>query len=142
MTVAWGPAACSDDDGSVEAFCAEVEALPALESVLSRFSEADPDQLADSIERARASYRDLVDAAPDEIRGETDAVVALVDDVFDAVERHPDDPEAAADELRAAMADHPDVEQARTAVAGYAEAECGVELDPTLGTSTTTAPGG
>jgi hypothetical protein len=142
LTITLGPTACSGDDGSVEAFCAEIEALPSLESVLSRFSEADPQQLADSIDRARASYEDLASAAPSEIRDETEAVVALVDDVLDAVERHPDDPKAAADALRSTMDDHPDVEQARTAVASYAEAECEVELDPTLGTTTTTTPGG
>ncbi len=137
-----GAASCSDDDGSAEDFCAQITGLPALESVLSRFSEADPEQLADSIARARRAYRDLEAAAPGEIRSETATVVDLVDDILDAVDRHPDDPQAAADELRSAMDEHPDVEPARAAVAAYAEAECDVELDPTLGTSTTRAPGG
>jgi hypothetical protein len=142
IVVALGPGACADDDGSVEEFCAELKALPALESVLSRFSEADPEQLADSIERARSAYHDLEDAAPGAIHNETQTVVNLVDEVLDAVDRNPDDPQAAADEVRSAMDEHPDVEPARTAVARYAEAECKVELDPTLGASTTSAPGG
>jgi hypothetical protein len=127
--------ACGGDGGSQEAFCAEVAEVPALESVLARFSEADPQVLADRIERARAAYQDLADAAPDAIGDETDDVVEVVEEIFAAVEDHPTDPSAAADQLRVVMADHPEVEAARREVADYALEACGLRLDPTLGSS-------
>jgi hypothetical protein len=127
-----GLAACSDDAGSPEAFCAQVEQVPSLESVLSRFSEADPDLLADRIAKARAAYDELAEAAPAEIEDETDQVVALVDAILDAVEEHPDDPAKASAQLRTAMADHEGVEADRAKVADYAQATCDVQLDATL----------
>lgn len=134
---------CSRSSGSEEAFCAQVAEVPALESVLARFSEADPDVLADKIVKARAAYDALADAAPSEIDDETDDVVAMVDATLQAVEDHPDDPAAAADQLRDAVADQPDIEASRAAVAAYAQDECDVRLDPSLapagdGSTTTT----
>jgi hypothetical protein len=123
---------CSKDEGSQEAFCAQVAKVPSLEATLSRFSEVDADVLADRIEKARAAYHDLEDAAPGQIDGETAAVVDLVDAVLDAVLEHPDDPEQAAAQLREAMDDHAGVDDDRAAVAAYAADECGVTLDADL----------
>lgn len=133
-----GLGGCSRSSGSTEAFCTQVKQVPSLEAGLSRFSETDPDVLADRIDKARSSYHDLADAAPDDIADETDDVVALVDDILDAVADNPDDPAGAADQLRAAMAKHKGVDTARGKVAAFAKKECKVTLDPAL--SATTAP--
>lgn len=140
--LALGTSACAEDSGSTEAFCEQVRKVPALESVLSRFSEADPDVLADRIVKARAAYEALETSAPDAIRDETEDVVALVIAVLQAVEDHPTDPAAAADQLRDEVAARPEAEASRKEVAAFAQDECDVRLDPTLapssGTSTTT----
>ena len=130
--------ACTDDQGSTEAFCAEVREVPALEAVLARFTETEPDALDDRIAKARAAYHDLADAAPDEIRSQTEDLVDVVDEILDAVADHPTDQAAAADQLRKAMDDHPNAEAARAKVASFAEEECDVRLDPTLSPSATT----
>src|SRR3954451_17497055 len=83
---------CTHSTGSVEKFCAQVRKVPALESVLARFSEADPDVLQDRIDKARSAYDSLEADAPSDIAGSTKAVVSLVDDVLDAVEQNPSDP--------------------------------------------------
>lgn len=132
--------ACADDGGSAEAFCEEVRQVPSLESVVSRFSEAEPTNLADRIAKAREAYQRMADAAPSDIDGQADAVVALVDEVLDAVEAHPDDPEAAAAAVRTAMADHEGVAEDRAEMVAYAEAECDVVLDPPVTDGATTAP--
>lgn len=125
-------AGCSKDSGSKEAFCAQVKRVPALESVLARFSEADQDVLADRIAKARDAYDQLADAAPSTIDDETDQVVSLVDDILDAVEQNPTDPAKASAQLRTAMAAHKGIDEDRAKVASYAEAQCGVKLDATL----------
>jgi hypothetical protein len=138
-----GLGACTKDEGSTAEFCARVEEVPALESVLARFSEADPDVLADRIAKARGAYDDLAEAAPPEIADETDAVVSLVNDILDAVEEHPTDPAKAATQLRAAVAEHKGVAADRSKVADFAQAQCDVQLDATLteggATSTTSS---
>jgi hypothetical protein len=131
--------ACTDEGGSDEAFCEQVGRVPSLESVLARFDEAEPTTLADGIAKARAAYRDLADAAPTEIDGQADAVVALVEEVLDAVEAHPDDPAEAAAAVRSALADHEGVAADRDELVAYAEATCDVVLDaPVVGNE----PGG
>ena len=143
LVLAATSAGCTDDGGSTASFCAQVRQVPALETVLARFDETDPDVLADRIDKARTAYDALADAAPGDVRDETASVVALVDEVLDAVTDHPTDPAAAADQLRRAVADHPEAEQARAKVASFAQRECDVRLDPTLapseGTTTTAA---
>ena len=130
---------CSRSSGSTEKFCAKVKQVPALESVLARFSEADPDVLADRIAKARAAYASLEAAAPSEIDGETAQVVSLVDDILASVEDHPDDPVKAATQLRKAMVHHKGVEADRAKVAAYAKQQCGVQLDAALGDGTDAA---
>jgi hypothetical protein len=132
LLLATGASACTKDSGSTKEFCAQVKEVPALETVLARFSEADPDVLADRIAKARSAYDDLAEAAPPEIAGETDEVVSLVNDILDAVEEHPTDPAKASTQLRTAMAEHEDVAADRTKVADYAQDECDVQLDATL----------
>lgn len=130
-------AGCTHSSGSTTAFCEQVAQVPALETVLARFSETDPGELRTRIDKARSAYHALGSAAPSEIHDETAQVVDLVDDILDAVADNPDDPVKAADQLRKAMADHKGVAGARTKVAAYAERHCKVQLDPTLTGSTT-----
>ena len=135
-------AGCSHHSGSTEAFCARVRKVPALESVLVRFSESDPDVLKDHISKARTAYDSLEADAPSEIAGETKAVVSLVDDILDAVEQNPGDPAKAAAQLRKAMARHQGVDKQRAKLTSYAQDTCNVKLDATLtgGTSSGSAP--
>lgn len=143
---------CTSDGGSTQAFCTQVRKVPSLESVLSRFSEAEPDVLDERIEKARVAYAALAEAAPKAIDDETDEVVSLVDDILDAVQQHPSDPAKASSQLRKAMADHEGVDADRVKVAVYAQEKCDVTLDPTLGdgagssstttTASTTSTGG
>ncbi|MFN8019279.1 MAG: hypothetical protein U0P45_14320 [Acidimicrobiales bacterium] len=125
--------ACTKDSGSTAEFCTQVQAVPSLETVVTRFSETDPAVLDDRIDRARAAYHDLEDAAPKEIHGDTAEVVAVVDAVLDAVAAHPSDPAKATDALRTEVKRHPKVGAARARVVRYAKAECDVTLDGTLG---------
>lgn len=138
-------AGCSKDEGSTQAFCTEVKQVPALETVLDRFTEADPAVLDDRIDKARAAYADLAEAAPEQIADETDAVVSLVDEILDAVQENPTDPAQASAQLRKAVAARKGIDGDRTKVAAFAQEHCDVELDATLGsgptgTTTTTAP--
>ena len=141
LVLAAAAGACTEDRGSTKAFCTQVKQVPALETVLDRFSEADPGVLADRIEQARDAYDDLAAAAPDQIAEETDEVVSLVDATLDAVEEHPTDPAQASAQLRKAVAAHKGVESARAEVAAFAQDKCDVRLDATLtgaGSSSTT----
>ena len=131
-------AGCSKPTGSEEKFCDQVRKVPALESVLARFSEIDVDVLQERIDKARAAYEELAVAAPSAIDVQTDEVVGLVDAILDAVEENPTDPAKASEQLRTAMADHDGIGDARAEVASYAEEECGVQLDATLTDTTET----
>lgn len=133
MIVALGAAVgggCSDDSGSEAAFCTEVRRAPALDAVLSGFATADPTELGHRLDEAGDAYGRLRDAAPDEIDGDTDQVVDLVDAVIDAVREEGSDPEAVADQLRTVMVDHTGAEEAAQAVSAYADEHCDVQLDP------------
>lgn len=134
---------CSKPSGSTEAFCAQVKRVPSLETVLDRFSEAEPAALSDRIEKARTAYDDLAEAAPKQIAEATDQVVSLVDALLDAVEEHPTDPAKASAQARKAVAAHKGVEADRAEVAAFAQDRCDVRLDATLtggstGSTTTT----
>ncbi len=137
-----GSFGCSAKDGSRKAFCAQVKDLPALDAIVTGYSEADPAELTGRLERAAESYADLSDAAPDEIRQSVRTLVDLVDAVIEGLGRNPDDPEATADELRAAVLDHPGAPLAAVRVADYADKQCDVQLNPTIDEeSPTTSPG-
>src|SRR4051812_43065495 len=140
ILVAVALSGCTHSSGSTAKFCAQVRKVPALESVLARFSEADPDVLRDRIDKARSAYDSLETDAPSEIAGDTKAVVSLVDDVLDAVEQNPSDPAKAAAQLRTAMARHQGVEAKRAKLTAYARTTCDVQLDATLTESTPSGP--
>ncbi|MCB1030194.1 MAG: hypothetical protein KDA95_02590 [Acidimicrobiales bacterium] len=123
---------CSEQQGSTKDFCAQVKKVPAIESVLNRFTESDPAVLKERIEKASSAYQALVDSAPSEISDDVKILVAVVDETLDAAADNPDDQIAAANQLRKAMTKHPDAEKARASVATFAEKNCGIRLDPSL----------
>lgn len=124
--------ACSRDKGSKEAFCEQVAKVPALDSVVQGFADADPDELTERLDGAKDSYAALASSAPGDIRGDVAQVDSLVEVVTDAVAEHHDDPEAVTSEIRDAMADHQGADEASKRVAAYAERTCGVELNPAV----------
>ena len=65
-------AACSDDDGSQESFCARLPETPDLADVVRDLDSAEPEQLDDRLSNAADSYGDLRDASPDEIRDDVE----------------------------------------------------------------------
>lgn len=142
LSLATGSFGCSAKEGSRKAFCARVKDLPALDEIVTGYSEADPAELSGRLERATESYADLSDAAPDEIRQSVRTLVDLVDAVIEGLGRNPDDPEATADDLRAAVLQHPGAPMAAVRVADYAAKHCGVQLNPNLDEeSPTNTPG-
>lgn len=125
--------ACADDEsGSVEAFCDQIAVTPPLATVVSAANDADPTELGASLSRAEEAYSALRSAAPSEIRDDVDEVVDLVEVLLQALTDHGDDPELVAAELRREVIDHPDAATAATAVADFAQRECGLELNPTV----------
>lgn len=130
--ISLGPAACTDDSGSEEAFCSQVIEVPTMGVLLAGFDEADPVELERRLDVGMAAYESLRDEAPEEIRGRVGEVVDLVTDMIDAVRANPDDAEALAAEVRTAVAEHPDAEKAATEVDAYARITCEVELTPAV----------
>ena len=129
--------ACSKKDPSLADFCHAVKQAPSLESVVSRYTQAESDELATRLATARRAYRDLVDASPDDIHDDVAKVVDLVDVVIDAVKAHPTDSTAVADQLRTNAAKVKGAEAATTRVDAYATKHCGFDLDTaTTGTDT------
>lgn len=127
-----GGAACTRDQGSDEAFCKEVRRTPTLESVVSGFADADPEELATRLDAARDAFERLRRSAPDAIRGDVGSVVDLAGEVITAVEDHHDDPEAVAAQVRKAVDRHDDAAKASTKVVAYAKKTCGVDLNPVV----------
>jgi hypothetical protein len=124
--------ACSRDKGSDEAFCKEVKRTPTLESVVSGFADADPEELATRLDAARDAYGRLRRSAPSGVRGDVGPVVDLAEEVIAAVDDHHDDPEAVAAAVREAVDRHEDAEASSARVAAYAKKACGVDLNPVV----------
>ena len=138
-----GLGACSKEGGSQEAFCRDLRKVPTLESVVADYADSDPDELQHRLDEARDAFDQLRSSAPEEIDGDVDEMVALVDDVLDAVERHRDDPDAVAKDLRTAMKGRLGAAKASLRVAAYGATKCNVTLNPAElpPESTTTVPG-
>ena len=66
-------ASCTRDKGSDEAFCKEIRRTPTLESVVTGFAEADPEELATRLDAARDDYGRLRSSAPSGVRSDVDA---------------------------------------------------------------------
>lgn len=135
LAAAWlvlAGAACSRDKGSDEAFCKEVRRTPTLESVVSGFADADPEELDTRLEAARDAYGKLRRSAPSAVRDDVGRVVDLANEVITAVEDHHDDPEAVAAQVRKAVDRHDDAARSAVKVAAYAKKTCGVDLNPVV----------
>jgi hypothetical protein len=125
-------ASCSRNQGSDEAFCKEIRRTPTLESVVTGFADADPEELDTRLDAARDAYGRLRRSAPSGVRGDVGPVVDLADAVIAAVDEHHDDPEAVAAEVREAVERHDDAAAAAVKVAAYAKKSCGVDLNPVV----------
>lgn len=131
--------ACAQDRGSPAAFCREARRVPDLSATLSGFSDADPAELKNRLATIRQAYGRLEQAAPGRLRGDTEVVVALVDDIIEAVRAHPNDPDAVVTQTRRSVAQRSDATEAARTVAAYASRACNLELYPADAT-TTSAP--
>ncbi len=131
-TMVVGTAACTRDGGSADAFCKEIRRTPTLESVVTGFAEADPEELSTRLDAARNAYARLRRSAPSAVRGDVGPVVDLADEVITAVADHHDDPEAVTDAVRKAVDRHDDAAAAAEKVAAYAKKTCGVDLNPVV----------
>lgn len=126
-------AGCSKDEtGSDQAFCDDLRRVPSLASVLTGFSEMTPAKLTGALDDAEASFAQLRESAPEDLRDDVDRVVDLVMAVIEGVRANATDPVAAAETIRKAVAAHPRAEEAGLAVAEAARARCSVELNPTV----------
>lgn len=138
------PAACGRNQGSVAGFCRAVKAAPDLATSLTGFSDADPGELRNRLDRTRRSYDRIAAEAPGPIRSDARRVVDLVDAIVDAAGRQPGDPADAIAQTRKAVADHPDAATSAAAVSRFARQRCGVSLGPAsvattaVGTASTT----
>ena len=116
--------ACTDDEGSTDELCAAV-AEEGITTTLQGFDPTDPEAALDQLRDARVKLGDLLDAAPDDVRGdlqtEIDYVQALVD-VLESVE--PGDATESALQIQAVTDAHPGVDEAAADLAAFAEEEC------------------
>ncbi|CAN5159704.1 hypothetical protein BH20ACT3_BH20ACT3_10590 [soil metagenome] len=120
---------CSSDSGSQEAFCEQLPRVPALQTVITGFADADPEQLNRGLDEAAEAYDELRRAAPDDIDDTVDTVADLVDAVLETVSENAADPEQVSAELRAVTARHPGAQAATQEVVTYAAERCEVDLD-------------
>ncbi len=138
--------ACSDDGGSVEAFCATArrfaEDNPA--TVFDRYDPADPAGAADLLRAAGRDLRAWSDEAPGQIDDDVESIADAADELAAAFEAPSPSPDR-----RAELAERfTEVEEASGRVTSYAREQCAVELDPAAVTtsmptstpSSTTAP--
>ena len=68
---------------SAEDFCGDLRRTPSLASVLTGFADQDADQLDRALDDAEEAFTALERSAPDEIRSDVEALVALVQAVID-----------------------------------------------------------
>jgi hypothetical protein len=124
-----GAPACSDDDGgSREAFCAALPRTPDLATVLDDLDGTPPAELEPRLDDGVDRFRDLEDAAPDQIRDEVGRVADVVEEILDVVREHADDREVLRDELTERDGRLLAVGPAAQRVVDYARRACGVEL--------------
>lgn len=112
--------------GSTEEFC---KAFAGINSPTTRFEGFDPTDAETALERLRPARIDLgklLEAAPEEVRGDVKAEIDFVQALIDALEAvDPGDPRRAAAEVQRVTDAHPGVETAAAALATFAERECG-----------------
>ena len=86
LAVATGIAACSDDPGDTEAFCAAASDRAAFESM---FDDFDPDEVGSAvatIRTAQDAQADLAEAAPEAVQADVDVLVRFLEDLAEGLE--------------------------------------------------------
>lgn len=114
---------------SAEDFCGDLRRTPSLASVLTGFADQDADQLDRALDDAEEAFTALERSAPDEIRSDVEALVALVQAVIDGVRDNPNDPEAAAASITKAVKKHSSAMTSGLAVSNYALTQCDLVLN-------------
>ena len=116
--------ACTDDKGSADELCAAV-AEDGVATTLQGFDPTDAEAALDQLRDARVKLGNLLDAAPDDVRGdlqtEIDYVQALID-VLEDVE--PADATESALQIQAVTDAHPGVDDAAAHLAAFADEKC------------------
>ena len=81
----WG-AACSDDPGDTEAFCAAASDRAAFESMFDDFDPTDVDAAVTTIRAAQDAQEGLAEAAPEAVQADVDILVGFLDDLAEGLE--------------------------------------------------------
>ena len=125
--LAGAAAACSDDGGDVDAYCATADrfAVDNLADAFRRIDPADPQGTASALDSAAATLRGWADDAPVEVR---DDVELLADAAADLAVAFAPEQAGAADP--AAVVDTDAVEAASARVVTFTVETCQVDLDP------------
>ena len=114
---------CGDDDGDLEAFCAEATETERFEAVFADLEPNDVESATARFREALVAEEQLRDDAPDAIRGDIDVLVEFLEDAVEGLEAEGDSGgrPAVYDELRP----HFDqVEAASARIATYVKANC------------------
>ena len=138
-------AACGDDGGSEEAFCATARTFaednPA--TVFDRYDPEDPAGAAALLRGEAERLRRWAGDAPGDVDDDVEVIAGAAEDLADAFE----DPDTA--DTTDLAARFTEVEEASGRVVSYARDRCGVDLDPASApvsppttAATTTAPAG
>lgn len=79
-------AACSDEPGDVEAFCAAATDTDRFEAVFDDLDPNDVDDAVTTFTAARDAQRELRTDAPGEVRADIDVSISFLDDLIDGLE--------------------------------------------------------
>ena len=128
-----GLAGCSDDEGDPAAFCAGVQEVQSIESLIGAApAEQDP---ATSLRAAGERLRDLSGDAPDEVASDVRRLADAVETLAEAA-ADPDIGVAA----RLGELDREALVEAAMDVEAYAREECGVDLGGSTTSVAATSP--
>lgn len=79
-------AACSDDPGDTEAFCAAAGDRASFEAMFDDFDPTDVDSAVSTIHEAQDAQADLAEAAPEAVQSDVDLLVRFLDDLAEGLE--------------------------------------------------------
>lgn len=140
--VATAATACSDDSGSVEAFCATARdfATDNPATVFDRYDPGDPASAVALLDEAETRLRRWAGDAPGEIDDDVETIADAAAALADAFDEP--DPGQLPEERTAALAEQfEEVEAASSRVTSYVREQCGVELDPAASQGSPVTPG-
>lgn len=86
LAVVNGGAACSDDQGDTEAFCAAASDRAAFESMFDEFDPSDVGSAITTLRQAQDAQAAITDAAPEAVQADVDILVRFLDDLAAGLE--------------------------------------------------------